>query len=193
MRIRFVAFMVSLVIISVCIAGCSSNAPSEHATTQSKTELSKMALQLGDLPENFVIKERSERITSDVAPAALENGWKKGYGVIFSRVDLNRRVGTEITQDISIYPIEKIAHMLPVLKAGYTQQSGNTSVVEDLSDPDIGDESQAFRITNTYDKSRTYIIIFNKMDVIETVTMTGITTDYETLKELAKKAASNVK
>ena len=185
--------MVSLVIISVCIAGCSSNAPSEHATTQSKVEFSKMALQLGDLPENFVIKERSEMTTSDVAAAALENGWKKGYGVIFSRVDLNQRVGTEITQDISIYPIEKIAHMLPVIKAGYTQQLGNTSVVEDLSDPDIGDESQAFRITNTNDKSKTYIIIFGKMDVIETFTMTGITTDYETLKELAKKAASNVK
>ena len=83
--------------------------------------------------------------------------------------------------------------MLPVIKAGYTQQWGNTSVVEDLSDPKIGDQSQAFRITNTYDKSKTYIIIFNKMDVLETFTMTGITTDYETLKELAKKAASNVK
>ena len=184
--------MVSLVIISVCIAGCSSKAPSEHATTQSKTELSKMALQLGDLPENFIIKERSERTTSDVAKAALENGWEKGYGVTFSRVDLNQRLGTEITQDISIYPIEKISHMLPVIQAGYTQQWGNTSVVEDLSDPKIGDQSQAFRITNT-DKSRTYIIIFNKMDVLETFTMTGITTDYETLKALALKAASNVK
>ena len=184
--------MASLLIISVCIAGCSSNAPSEKSTAQSKTEPSKMALQPGDLPENFIIKERSERTTSDAAKAALENGWEKGYGVTFSRVDLNQRVGTEITQDISIYPIEKISHMLPVIKAGYTQQWGNTSVVEDLSDPKIGDQSQAFRITNT-DKSKTYIIIFNKMDVLETFTMTGITTDYETLKELAKKAASNVK
>ena len=189
----FIAFMVSLVIISVCIAGCSSNAPSEKTTTQSKVELSKMALQIGDLPENFVIKERSERTTSDVAKAALENGWKKGYGVTFSRVDVNQRVGTEITQDISIYPIEKISHMLPVIQAGYTQQWGNTSVVEDLSDPKIGDQSQAFRITNTYDKSKTYIIIFNKMDVLETFTMTGITTDYETLKELVLKAAAKIK
>jgi len=83
--------------------------------------------------------------------------------------------------------------MLPVIQAGYTQQWGNTSVVEELSDPKIGDQSQAFRITNTYDKSKTYIIIFNKMDVLETFTMTGITTDYETLKALTLKAASNVK
>jgi hypothetical protein len=149
-----------------------------------------MALSLSDLPQGYVIKERSERTTSDVDSKALALGWKKGYTVTFLHQGSTILDVTRIQQGISIYPIDKINDVMFTIQDSALKLSNETIKVEKLSDPKIGDSSQAFRITEG--NLRYYSISFTKYDVFEELSMTGTTTDYETLKDLANIAVAKI-
>ena len=184
---------IGLIILLVCIVGCTSKAPSNPEIKLSTIEPSEMALQSDELPENYQIKERSEQVKSDVVKSALDLGWKKGYIVKFVQVELNNLEVTSIEQDISIYPIENINKSLSLQRVESTKYTANNSNrIDDLSNPNIGDQSQAYRITNKSDNSKSYAIDFIKQDVFESLRMSGTFTDYEILKELAKTAAEKI-
>jgi hypothetical protein len=120
-------------------------------------------------------------------------GWKKGYTVKFVQVDLNKLEVTSIEQGISVYPIENINESLSLQRDESTKYTANNSyTIDDLSNPNIGDQSQSYRITNKLDNSKSYAIDFIKQDVFESLRMSGTFTDYETLKELAKTAAEKI-
>ena len=205
----------TLIILSVSIAGCSSQAPSgtsapastaspapsaspstppvtTPANQLSTIEPSEMALQLSDLPVNFTIQNRVERVRSDVDKAGIELGWKSGYIVKFSRIDFQTFSSTMIEQSTSIYPIETMPKLLSGAKKMYQNMTSSGYVVNELSNPQIGDQSHAFIIASA-DSSKTYLIDFIKNDVYESLRMTGTTTDYELLKDVAKKAVSKIK
>jgi len=184
---------IGLIILLVCIVGCTSKAPSTPEIKLSTIEPSEMALQSDELPENYQIKERSEQVKSDVVKSALDLGWKKGYRVKFVQVDLNNLEVTSIEQGISIYPIENINKTLSLQRDESTKYTANNSyTIDDLSNPNIGDQSQAYRITNKLDNSKLYAIDFVKQDVFESLRMSGTFTDYENLKELAKTVAEKI-
>ena len=184
---------IGLIILLVCIVGCTSKAPSNPEIKLSTIEPSEMALQSDELPENYQIKERSEQVKSDVVKSALDLGWKKGYIVKFVQVDLNNLEVTSIEQGISIYPIENINKTLSLQRVESTKYTANNSyTIDDLSNPNIGDQSQAYRITNKIDNSKSYAIDFTKQDVFESLRMSGTFTDYEILKELAQTAAEKI-
>jgi len=184
---------IGLIILLVCIVGCTSKAPSNPEIKLSTIEPSEMALQSDELPENYQIKERSEQVKSDVVKSALDLGWKKGYIVKFVQVELNNLEVTSIEQDISIYPIENINKSLSLQRVESTKYTANNSNrIDDLSNPNIGDQSQAYRITNKSDNSKSYAIDFIKQDVFESLRMSGTFTDYEILKELAQTAAEKI-
>jgi len=184
---------IGLIMLLVCIVGCTSKAPSNPEIKLSTIEPSEMALQSDELPENYQIKERSEQVKSDVVKSALDLGWKKGYIVKFVQVDLNNLEVTSIEQGISIYPIENINKSLSLQRDESTKYTANNSyTIDDLSNPNIGDQSQAYRITNKLDNSKSYAIDFTKQDVFESLRMSGTFTDYEILKELAQTAAEKI-
>jgi len=184
---------IGLIVLLVCIVGCTSKAPSTPEIKLSTIELSEMALQLDELPENYQIKERSEQVRSDVIKSALDLGWKTGYTVKFVQVDLNKLEVTSIEHGISVYPIENINKALSLQRDESTKYTANNSyTIDDLSNPNIGDQSQAYRITNKLDNSKSFVIDFIKQDVFESLRMSGTFTDYETLKELAQTAAEKI-
>jgi hypothetical protein len=190
MKYIYSVLTIGLIILLVCIVGCTSTTPEIKLST---IEPSEMALQLDDLPENYQIKERSEQVRSDVVKSALDLGWKKGYTVKFVQVDLNKLEVTSIEQGISVYPIENINKDLSLQRDESTKYTANNSyTIDDLSNPNIGDQSQAYRITNKLDNSKSYAIDFIKQDVFESLRMSGTFTDYETLKELAMTAAEKI-
>jgi len=185
----------------VFLSGCTqqtTTAPETNKVTpqeQPKTKLSSLEpsnliLQLSDLSSNFSIKERTERVRSDVNEDARNLGWKKGYYVRFVKGEtlLDMMV---IEHSISIYPIENISKVIT------TQWKSDDNVTYDeLSKPNLGDDSRAFRITQKSEfgqENRVYLIEFVKMDVYEALYMRGTTTDFEILKELAKKAEAKIK
>ena len=76
------------------------------------------------------------------------------------------------------------------------EESIANGIVEELSKPNIGDNSFAYRetvedeIEGTF---RLYTIVFVKKDYYEEFRMVGTTTDYELLKDIAMKAESRIK
>ena len=190
---KYIYSILGLIILLICIVGCTSKTPSNPEIKLSTNEPSEMALQSDELPENYQIKERSEQVKSDVVKSALDLGWKKGYIVKFVQVDLNNLEVTSIEQDILIYPIENINKTLSLQRVESTKYTANNSNrIDDLSNPNIGDQSQAYRITNKLDNSKSYAIDFTKQDVFESLRMSGTFTDYEILKELAQTAAEKI-
>lgn len=191
MRNDFIALVILFAITSILIAGCLSNASDEN--TLSSTTLSEMALQLSDLPEGYEIQERSERVASDVRQEGLDQGWKRGYVVNYQKINVNTDSSCTIQQVISVYPIETITPLLLDDRARFLGYANDNFTVDEMPNPTIGDTSLAFRSTEGEDDTKTYYILFAKKDVYEDVRMTGTVTDYELLKDLAKKAAAKIK
>ena len=192
--------LIALMVISVgFLSGCNEKKETEDFNDNSipsgqelsTIEPSNMILQLSDLPSNYTIKERTERVKSDVSEIAISLGWIKGYYVRFARV-VNIYDTTVIEQFISIYPIENISKILTSIP----RVSNETIIFDELSKPNIGDDSQAYRVTAKDEygtETKYYMIEFIKMDVYEGLYMSGTTTDYEMLKDLAKIAVGKIK
>lgn len=197
MRKRSIALIVLITVVIILSAGCSSSAPSGTSlpvigNKLSTIEPSEMALQLSELPQGYEIK-RSE-ITTNNTSTAQNLSWKKGYYVSYQKIVTTSNDGIEISQFISIYPIDKVSSAMSIgindMKAivGWV----STAQMEQLSNPNIGDSSQAFRLKNN-DQVTGYFITFTKKDVCEQFFISGSTTDYEILKDVAVKAAAKIK
>jgi hypothetical protein len=195
MKLNTQILLVLLLITMVFLSGCTEQTATTSETNKeqpkiklSSLEPSDLILQLSDLPSNFTIKERTERVRSDLDEDAKNLGWKKGYYVRFAKGETLLDI-TVINHAISIYPIDNISKVLDI-----PRKSDENVTFDELSNPNIGDKSKAFRVTEkTGLETRSYLIEFNKMDVYEYIYMSGTSTDYELLKDLAKKAEAKIK
>jgi energy-converting hydrogenase Eha subunit F len=159
----------------------------------STIEPSEMALQLSDVPAGFSILERTERTRSNTTQSELDLGWIKGYYVVYKRINSDKQDAETIQQLINVYPFENVNHVQAYIKK-FALSSANENVqVDELSDPKIGDSSQAFRIRNLNNQMTIYIISFTKNDVVELI-LAGVTSaDYESIKNITKTAAEKIK
>lgn len=166
---------------------CLSDCPNPKIALKEPSEL---ALQISDISSNYTVKERTERVKSDVSSEGINLGWEKGYYARYARIGETLLEATVIEQIVSIYPIENASKVLSL-----PQESTEDLIFVRLSRPNIGDHSRAFRIIEIDElgkEHRYYIIEFVKMNVYESFYMTGTTTDYEFLKELARKAEKKI-
>ena len=203
------AIIVGLLICTLCTAGCflldpapqvvppmtQVTLPSTPESRIATIEPSGMALQLADLPEGYVIRERSDVAYADINPLARDEGWKKGYYVAFYRMNTWNYDITGITQQISVYPTDRIRIIFDEVKSGVESRSNASISVAELPFSKTGDQSIALRLTDANDQHgiMTYTVIFTKKDVLEQIEMKGTTTDYEVLKDIAGTAAGRIR
>ena len=203
------AIIVGVLICTLCTAGCFLLDPAPQVvppttpvtlppTPESRiatVEPSGMALQLADLPEGYVIRERSDVAYADINPLARNEGWKKGYYVAFYRMNTRNYDITGITQQISVYPPDRIRIIFEEVKSGVASRANASVVVAELPFSKTGDRSIALRFTDANDQYgiMTYTVIFTKKDVLEQIEMKGTTTDYEVLKNIAGTAAGKIR
>lgn len=198
-------FLLMGFILMIVLSGCIQQSPllpeksneqkvppeDMYSVEASTLEPSIMALQLSDLPPEYSVKERTEILKSEVDPKGINLGWEKGYYARYDKV-VDKFDITTIEHIISIYPFENISKVMSL--EWETKRPKEYITLEKLSDPNIGDGSRAFRVTNKdIIETRYYVIEFFKKDVHEVVSMGGTSTDYELLKELAKKAERKIK
>ncbi|MGA2916934.1 zinc-ribbon domain-containing protein [Methanoregula sp.] len=166
-----------------------------HESNLSTAELSGRILQQpSEIPSDYTIVEWRVNDASDVSQFARSVGWKKGFTVRYQQIGLNASYGSFIQQTISVYPIENVTMVLPNFR--YYQklvtENNDSFMVDGLPDPGIGDSSTATRFSAIYNNSHTYFVDFVKNDVHEQIMMGGPTSDYETVKNLAKIAAAKI-
>jgi hypothetical protein len=205
MKNRLIA-LVLVVQIAVISAGCLTPAavPVPQAplppvitpapeSTHATISPGDMALRLADLPPDYLIRDRRAIAYSEVSQLARDLGWQQGYAATFYRMNREKDDLTGIRQSISTYPPENMVKVYALgteeLLAG---QEGITRF--EIPFPAIGDKSIAFRETRDGDLQdfAVYTVIFKKKNVLETITMGGTTTDYETLKDVARRAAEKI-
>ncbi|MHB8165021.1 MAG: hypothetical protein ACYDDV_11915 [Methanoregula sp.] len=199
MKKQSLSFMIFLmtcfVIISLGIAGCTSQAPAASKT--STIEPSEIILQSSEIPVNFTLLEKGERNVSDMSEWSLDHGWKKGYYAVFLNNDPNSIPVTVIEQYVSVYPAENITLIVPDTVSGWKnwtlEENDPNLSFEELSMPAIGDSSAAMKVTNTSDMSQMYSVSFTKKDVYLQFLTNGTATDYETVRQLAGIAAAKIK
>ena len=205
MKIRFIA-LILVVQLAICSAGCLSPAPASPPaqalqppttpTTESTSATvtsGDMALQLADVPSDYLLKDRTVIAYSEVSPLIRDLGWRQGYTVTFYRMNREKDDVTGIRQSISVFPPENIGKVYDIETEGILSGE-NDSTRYEIPFPAIGDKSIAFRETRIGDSLdlAVYTIIFSKKNVFETITMGGTTTDYETLKDVVRKAADRI-
>jgi hypothetical protein len=203
------AIIVGILICTLCTAGCFLLDPAPQVvspTTQvtlspipesriAAVEPSGMALQLADLPDGYIIRERSDVAYADINPLARDEGWKKGYYVAFYRMDTRNYDITGITQQISVYQPNRMRIIFDEVKSGMESRANASVSVIELPFSKTGDRAIALRLTDTNDQHgiMTYTVIFTKKDVLEQIEMKGTTTDYEVLKNIAGTAAEKIR
>jgi len=155
---------------------------------------SEMALQLTDLPGDYFIRDRSATSYDEQSALSRDLGWKQGYFVSFYRMNLDRVDITGITQTINVYPLENMNKVYSVEKDALFSIDNATELFE-IPFPVLGDRSIAARKSSVENRQTvvTYTVIFTKKNAFEKISMTGTTTDSETLKDVAAKAAAAIR
>lgn len=199
-----VLLLLGIVFIAGCTTGTQQNTSGagqqNTPPTVATKEPSEMVLQLSDMPVgNWSIAERTERTRNDVSPEALALGWQKGYYVRLYKTEGTIFENTVVENSLSVYPIENISQVvsIPSNRTGTITNRGivYSFIIEDLSNPNIGDDSKAYRWTlndSSGDTLRHYEIEFVKFNVYQNLYMSGVVTDYELLKDLANKAVQKI-
>ena len=211
MKIGASAIVIVLLIIGS--AGCLSSSPAAQTTPGptpppqvtaspttgspvSMTGISGMALQLADIPSDYILKDRSDVPYTKTTQLSRDLGWKEGYSVTFFRMNQEKFDMTGLRQTITRYPIQNMNRVFEMAKDEMLSPvNGGTGTIFELPLARIGDQSIAYKRENTSapDSLPVYTILFVKKDVFETLEMGGTTTDYETLKGLAQIAADKIR
>ena len=113
----FMAIFVIMMALLVSM-GCLSPAPppaAPPAPTPSPTTIptpespvstiqpSAMALQLSDIPSDYLLKDRSDAVYAEQSPISQGLGWEEGYSVTFYRINLEKYDLTGLRQTIDVY------------------------------------------------------------------------------------------
>ena len=207
---KYAVIVVMLLVLCVT-AGCSyldEGSPMLHPTKvstpqptpesrETTIEPSAMTLQLSDLPDGYIIKERSDVVYTDLNSLARDEGWVKGYFVSFYRMNVKNYDITQITQQISIYPLDRIRIIFDDSKTALMSRANASISITELPFPKTGDGDRtiATRTIGANDPYGlvTYTVIFTKKDVYEQIEMRGTTTDYEVLKDITARAAQKIR
>ncbi len=156
---------------------------------------SAMALQLSDIPSDYILKDRSDAVYTEQNPISQGLGWEGGYSVTFYRINLEKYDLTGLRQTINVYPIRNMNKVFDMAQEDMESGANGTTAVYEIPLPRIGDQSIAYKTQDSADPNRpgVYSIIFVKKDVFEKLEMGGTTTDYETLKQIANTAAGKIR
>ena len=172
--------------------------PLAAATTAQESQIStvaasEMALQLSDLPGDYFIRDRSTTAYDEQSTLSRDLGWRQGYFVSFYRMNLDRVDITSITQTIGVYAPDNMNKVYSVEKDALLT-IGNATELYEIPFPVLGDRSIAARKTATESRQTvvTYTVIFTRKNVFEKISMTGTTTDSETLKDIVAKAVARI-
>jgi hypothetical protein len=198
-----------LVILTLaCAAGCTNPASSPQApdvtsvptavpTPESLSAVipaSEMAIQPGDLPSDYILRDRSVMVSPDVTQLTRDLGWRQGYFVTYDRTGRIRSDQTRIRQTISIFPVENMKKVYTLEKLALGIPENPRDIPDEIPFPAIGDQSIATRTTDKPAPGQvTYTVIFTKKNAFERITMAGTSTDYETLKDIVQRAAAKIR
>ena len=110
---------------------------------------------------------------------------RAGYVVTYYRMNQEKYDMTEIRQVIDLYPLANMNKVFDIEKEAITAQKTTLTQIYELPCPNMGDRTFAYRKGETQSplSITTYSIIFTNKDVYEELTMSGTTTDFETLKD----------
>jgi len=206
---KWCVIFVLLLIFFVCSAGCSSPLPAQPAPIPTPTPVitpapesrtvtvppSDMALQLSDMNSDYIIKDRSVMISPEVTQLTRDLGWRQGYFVQFYRLNKDKDDQTFVRQSVNIFPLENMNKVFTIEKEDMKSRSNGSGAFYEIPFPTIGDMSIAFRGSDDNDPYDfvVYSVLFTKKNVYEKITMTGTTTDYETIKDIAQRAAEKIR
>jgi hypothetical protein len=192
-----ILIMAMLLVISVGLAGCTSQAPAARPVPgiiPSTLEPSAMALQPADVPANFTFVENGERNASWMSNWSLDHGWKKGYYAIYQMNNRSSRPGAVVEQLISVYNPENITLIVPDtigMTRNWSIEDKNVTV-EELPRPAIGDTACSFRIVDMSNDFAWYRVAFVKKDVYMEIWTNGTAAEYDSFLKIADTAAAKI-
>jgi hypothetical protein len=200
------ALMVVIIVSAGCLsaifpypplpAPAQTPAPTPVPTTISPVStipVSQMALQPADMPSDYILKDRSDIPYLQIDQMSRNLGWRAGYEVIYYRLNEQQYDLTEVSQVIDLFTPANMNMVFNEQEDAVNAGGTGTTQIYELPCPSMGDHTFAYRETDTQSPLlTTYAIIFTKKDVYEELTMSGTTTDFETLKNLTLTASGRI-
>ena len=198
MNKRFISIFIVIIIVILAMgvllfsqkSTIQEDGSNRLSTRTSSIAVSSLVLGISDVPEGYLLQDKAPRVKSELSSEGLELGWMEGYRTSFSKSEESTLSITRIDQLISKYPLENMTKLIVI--PGETE--GVT--VDEIPIERIGDESKAFKIVDENDfvgSFGRYEIQFRKMDILETLKISGTSQNFELLNELARKAENKIK
>lgn len=196
--------VLSCILAAGCLGGSTSPpaapaSPSPSATpgpavTIATVPAAEMALQVYELPAGYVLRDRTALAYAGVGQVSRDLGWRQGYRVSFYRLDKDMDDMTSITQEVHVFPYGSINEVYLLEKDALLPPDDSATDYQ-IPFPQLADRSIAWREVHTgvTGSTVTYTVIFTEKNVFEKIAMTGTTTDYEVLKQVAWTAAGKVR
>jgi hypothetical protein len=159
----------------------------------SSIPVDQMALQPTDMPSGYILKDRSDIPYLGTDQMSRNLGWRAGYQVTYYRLNEDQYDLTDVSQEIDLFTPANMNMVFNIQEDAVNAQMTGTTQIFELPCPSMGDHTFAYRKTDTQNPLlTTYGIIFTKKDVYEELTMSGTTTDFETLKNLTMTASGRI-
>jgi len=214
LRILFGLLLAALVFAAGCSTVPDGNLKPGTETITPAQQPAQLILLPNEMPQGFSLIEKRAKNETDVSQLALELGWRGGYVARYQKDEGVSLPPTVISQNIAVYPAEKLPEILQRIRtmAGSQQQI----TLRDLPDPGIGDSSSAIVAFKEIKPEVTlqgfsspamnipestsrimpaggqhpeyYEIAFTRGDVYEIFRMSGPSADYQTLLGLVRTA-----
>jgi len=212
--ILIISLLIGIILISGCANQSSGDTKAAQVALTTNKAPSELALQTSDLPtdRNWSVMSKVERVRSDIGDSGKNAGWKAGYFSSYRWIkdtDNLFLIESILYRDyVSIYPLvdgkintsvdfAKIQQIYPIGESGALLESWVVKSNDQLSNPNIGDQSIAWRVYIYNEESdlfkQRFGIQFSKKDVYHTLEVESASgADYEALKEVAHKLEERI-
>ena len=123
-------------------------APTAVPTTESPVAtvpVSQMALQLSDMPSDYILKDRSDLTYLEMDQMSHDLGWRAGYMVTYYRMNQEKYDLTELSQVIDLFPLANMNKVFDIKEEDITSQENGTTQIYELPCPNMGEQTFAYR------------------------------------------------
>jgi len=130
--------------------------PAPVPTTESPVATvpgSQMALQLSDIPSDYILKDRSDLTYLEMDQMSHDLGWRAGYEVTYYRLDQEKYDMTELRQVIDLYPLANMNKVFDIEEEDITAQENQTTQIYELPCPNMGQRTLSIATLEIFTRS----------------------------------------
>jgi hypothetical protein len=197
MEKKGITLIIILIIAAISFSGCTSSSPAQSsASSATDPAFNHLLLFPEDLPPGLSKATDGPMPVSDITDTMRTYGFLKGYRALYADTIPLTGKSKIMEQDIMVFSGVNASSMLDDHEKSLTEIQSQAVVTLPLPDPNLGERSFALKIS-TVDpagaETHHYVFGFVQSGMYEVISMEGTPETYQTLLQVAERAAEKAR